>query len=569
MLTESLVFALLGSILGVGLAWFGARALVSLAPADLPRLNEIGVDYRVVAFTTAITVATGILFGLAPAFYGVRNDSIKTLRDGGKTSAHGASGVARRALVVVEVALAMVMLTGAGLLVRKHGEIAEHRSRFFAGECDVTMSLTVPPRGYTDTTAVQLFRDVVTSVQRIPGVRSVALDGALPISGDDSDWSIMVDGREIKNVGDSPSAKPQQVTPGYFSTMGIQLVRGREFADADRPGAQPVVVVNQALARKLWPGVDPIGHTLKMFTGQSPWLTVVGVVGDVRARGFQAPIPATMYFPYAQSRASAYYLPRTMSLVARTSLEPSKVANAIRSAVRLVEPRMPVSDVASMDDVVGRSVASRTIHDRAAGSLCGARAADRGLGHLRRHLVQCVAANMAEIGLRMAARRFVGRGTDGRHVRGSSHDRGRAGTRPRRRAGCDGFSAEPSRRRERDRCADVRRWSSWCSPRSCAGLRLRTAGAAGDRGESGLKRCGTASAFRCRRRGASPAWSRSFSTTSARSAISAGDMAPGTGISSFGSGRGSIRRGTGRGARPTIHILGIERCVFILEAAIV
>jgi putative ABC transport system permease protein len=358
MLTESLLFAIIGSALGIGLAWFGARALVALAPDGLPRLHDVGVDYRVVAFTTAITILTGLLFGLGPAVFGARNDSITALREGGRTSSRGASGVARRVLVVVEVALAVVLLTGAGLLVRSMVKLQAIDLGFSPARV-MTMRLTVPPVGYNDTTTDLLFRDVLASVGRVPGVQSVALDGALPISGDDSDWSIMIDGRVIKNIGDSPSAKPEQVTPGYFSTMGIRLVRGRDFAESDRPGAPPVVVINQALANKLWPGVNPIGRTLKMFSDQAPWLTIVGVVGDIRARGFQGAIPETMYFPYAQSAASAYYMPRSMSLVARTALAPADVANAIRAAVHSVQPRMPISEIASMDDVVGQSIAAR------------------------------------------------------------------------------------------------------------------------------------------------------------------------------------------------------------------
>jgi putative ABC transport system permease protein len=356
--TESMLLAVFGAALGLILAWFGLRGLIGVAPSDLPRLEQVGVDARVIAFTVAITLLTGLLFGLVPAMRGFRGDSADTLRAGGKTSVQGVSGVARRALVVSEVALAVIMLTGAGLLIRSLIKL-QATSLGFDPANVLTMQVTLPAGKYTDTTADEYVRQTVASVRRLPGVRSAAAVGALPITGDDSFWSIMIDGRVIKTVAEAPGAKPEQATPDFFTTMGIPLVRGRMFTEQDRLGGLPVAIISEGMAKKLWPGVDPVGHTLRMFSDPSPWVTIVGVVRDVGSRGFQSAIPETMYFPYSQSGSSAYSMPKTVTIVARTSGDPGALVASVRTAVRALDATVAISHVATMDQVVGNSIASR------------------------------------------------------------------------------------------------------------------------------------------------------------------------------------------------------------------
>ncbi|HEY4138294.1 MAG TPA: FtsX-like permease family protein, partial [Casimicrobiaceae bacterium] len=358
LLTESMLFAMLGAVLGLALAWFGVRGLTALAPADLPRLDEVGVDYQVIAFTTAITLVTGVLFGLVPALRGFRGESAETLRVGGKTSAQGASGLARRALVVSEVALAVIMLTGAGLLIRSLVKL-QSTSLGFETAHIATMQISMPARKYTDATADVLVRQLLDETRHVPGIRAAAVVGALPITGDDSFWSIMIDGHVVKTVAEAPGAKPQQATPDYFTTMGIRVLRGRSFTEQDRIDGVPVAIISEGLAKKLWSGVDPIGHTLKMFNDKSPWVTIVGIVSDVSSRGFQKDIPETMYFPYAQAGVSAYSMPKTITIVARTAGEPEKAVPMIRKIVRAIDPALAISQVATMEQVVGDSIASR------------------------------------------------------------------------------------------------------------------------------------------------------------------------------------------------------------------
>jgi predicted permease len=181
----------------------------------------------------------------------------------------------------------------------------------------------------------------------------------LPISGGDAAWSIMIDGHVVTRISDAPFAKPENVTPDYFRAMSIRLLRGRTFTEQDRIGAAPVAVISEGMAKKLWPGVDPIGHRLKMFGDQATWATIVGVVADVRARGFQQDIPETMYFPYSQSGQTSYGVPSLMTLFVKTSGDPSAVGPALRRIIHDVDRTIPISEVATMDRVVGNSIASR------------------------------------------------------------------------------------------------------------------------------------------------------------------------------------------------------------------
>ena len=364
-LSESALYALAGGALGVALAWWGQRLLRAAAPDSIPRLDEVSISGTVLAFALLVTTVTGLLFGLIPALRGSRGDVIGTLREGGKTSSQFGIGRARGVLVVSEVALAVVLLTGAGLMLRslwklQSIELGIDPSNVLA----MGISFPTPPQAPDDPAGQQriiarFYQDLTSRVGALPGVRSVGAVGDLPIADGYSIWSILIDGSPMKPVSEAPSAMPQQVTPGYFRTMGIGVVRGREFTEADREDAPLVAIVNETAARKLWPGKSAIGGTIKMLNPTAPWATVVGVVKDVRSQGHQQEVEPTMYFPHAQAGKSAYYTPAAMNLVVKTAGDPAAVAAPIRNIVRQLSATTPISRIQTMEQVVSSSVARR------------------------------------------------------------------------------------------------------------------------------------------------------------------------------------------------------------------
>ncbi len=358
-LTESALYAMGGGALGILFAWWGQRLLIAAAPSSIPRLGEVHIDATVMAFTFVVSLATGMLFGLVPALRGSRENSADTLKEGGKTSASGTGfRSARSALVVAEVALAVVMLTGAGLMLRSLWKLQGTDLGFNPSQL-LTMEIALPPAAYPEGRAVDFYHDLVSRVQAMPGVRAAAAVRWLPMDGSGNIWSIFIDGRVVKAISEAPSAAPQQVTPEYFKAMSIPILHGRGFAESDRVGAPYVALVNETMAKQLWPGHDPIGHTIKMFDTAATWATVIGVVKDVRSQGLQDDVPPTMYFPHAQAGKTNYNAGSTMTLVIHTAGDPALAAGAIRAAARALDKNAPVSQARTMDEVVAGSIASR------------------------------------------------------------------------------------------------------------------------------------------------------------------------------------------------------------------
>jgi putative ABC transport system permease protein len=352
LLTENVLLALLGGGTGLLLAVWGIDALAAVLPESLPRGHEIEIDARVLGFTLALSVATGLLVGLLPALRASRADLYASLRTGGA----GAIGErsTRRAhgtLVSVEIALAVALLVGAGLLIRSFAELAKVDPGFET-ENLLTFDLQLPGSRYPDITATgRFYHELQTRLAALPGIRSASAIDRLPFGQSSSQMPIVVAGRPEPRPGEAPMAQNVTVLPGYFETVGLPLLRGRTLQGEDRDEAAPVVVISRSLADRLWPGQSPVGQRILAF-GRRPY-EVVGVVGDVRHYGPTAGPEPMVYFPHGQLPFNRSW----MTLVVRTAVEPERLVAAARNEVRRLEPELPISNLQTFRSLQSTHVA--------------------------------------------------------------------------------------------------------------------------------------------------------------------------------------------------------------------
>ncbi|MGC4051080.1 MAG: ABC transporter permease [Paludibaculum sp.] len=353
MLIESVVLSCCGAFLGLVLAVGGTSLMARVEGTAIPLLQAIGVDSLALSFTAAMAVATGILFGLAPALQASAPEPQSDLKESGRGASGGRErGWLRNSLVVCEVALACVLLTGAGLLVRSLVRVLDVELGF---ETNNIMALRIDPgRSYaTYQRKLSYFEGVLESVRSVPGVEQVGLTDALPL-GDNYGWRLwsLGDATRTYRKGERPNALVRIVDDGYLRTMKIALRSGRVFTAADNSSSEPVILINEMLARTLWPGEDPLGRQIRT-SGPNAW-RVVGVVGGVRYFGLETEFASEMYLPIRQMADFS-----SVDLVVRGARAPAELAPEVRRALRAFDPRMPAAEFRTMQQLVDHSVFSR------------------------------------------------------------------------------------------------------------------------------------------------------------------------------------------------------------------
>ncbi|MEZ0332720.1 MAG: ABC transporter permease [Gemmatimonadales bacterium] len=361
LLTESLVLAVVGGATGLVLASWGASALGRLAALYLPRAGEIELSLPVLAFTAFLILLTGIGFGLIPALQASRPDLQSVMKDAARGSSSGAPRARMRAaLVVAEVAVALMLLAGAGLLLRSFQRLmaVEHG---FDPERLLTLQVWLPVpndnakgRFFTQEQRRGFYERALASVQQVPGVRQAALTSRLPLRGRNG-TSFAIEGKPVLPDEPAPNAEFRLVSPNYFTAMGIPLVSGEGLPEVSDSVANGKVVVNRTLAAKYWPGEDPIGRRIRLFGPDGPWVTVSGIVGDVRQMSLSEPPRQEMYLSYQA------FAGQEMSMVVRTADDPERLGTAVTSAIRAVDPEQPVFGVMSMERLIDNAGAERRV----------------------------------------------------------------------------------------------------------------------------------------------------------------------------------------------------------------
>ena len=408
---ESLVLSLSGGMLGLALAALALRVGKNLLPESLPRLNEIALNWKVVGFALLLGVVTGLLCGSVPAFAALHTNVNANLKEGGRAgTTGGAHARLRSTLVVAEIAIALVLLTASGLLLRSF-EKMRSVDLGYRPEHVTTAAYSLPRKQYATQASVNTFNnELVRRLRQLPGVEAVGLTSNLPASGGNNNQAIVVEGYVDPKPGNLNLATTSQLIGEYFRTMGTPLLQGRTFTDADLADRQLVVIVNRKLAEHFWPNQNPIGKRMRVGTPemQTPWLTIVGEVTDVKLNSPDEPTKEQFYVPVDQAEAGLGSLgsPENLNgnggfIALRSALPPEQMKNALLATVRSIDPQLPLTQVQSMEQAVSQTEAPRRFNTVLIGSFAFAAVLLAVLG-IYSVIAFSVASRAQEMAIRMA-----------------------------------------------------------------------------------------------------------------------------------------------------------------------
>jgi putative ABC transport system permease protein len=357
MLTESMLLSILGGLLGLVLALWGIDLLMALSPASIPRLRDTGIDGRVLAFTLVVAMLTGFVFGLAPALSGSKPDLNGSLKDGSRGTTEGVRANRVRSLLVVgEIGLALVLLIGAGLMIKSFIRLMDVRSGFNPENVLTAGIPLASPKYDPPQSQREFFGRVLEKVEALPGVRAAGVTSSMPLGGGSWQSGMVIEGRPAPPDGINPLADISRISPDYFKAAGISLIDGRHFDEHDSADSTRVVMIDETLARRFWPDGSPLGKRVAVDRDQNRqliWREIVGVVNHVKMYGLDEDSRIQIYMPHTQNPS------QVMTLMVRSETDPSELAAAVRRHVLEIDGDQPLSDVRTFEEVVEQSTASR------------------------------------------------------------------------------------------------------------------------------------------------------------------------------------------------------------------